>query len=120
MNIRREKNHPDLGIDFIADNFNKNPFGITRKETWVIEVKFYQNERFSINTIKQLFEYKRNMLPADSKMLLITNSILTSVAEEYLNDIQKMENTQIEVIDGLVLKNLIARRKKLISKFLKP
>lgn len=119
-NVRREENMPDLGIDFIADNFTKNPFGMTRKETWVIEVKFYQNERFSINTIKQLFEYKRNMLPADSKMLLITNSILTSVAEEYLSDIQKHENTQIEVIDGLALKNLVARRKKLINKFLKP
>ncbi|MBT3258191.1 MAG: TIR domain-containing protein [Deltaproteobacteria bacterium] len=120
INIRREKNSPDFGIDFIAENFTRNPFGMIRKETWVIEVKFYKNERFSINTLKQLFEYKRNILPADSKMLLITNSILTSVAEEYLNDIQKIENTQIEVIDGLVLKNLIARRKKLISKFLKP
>lgn len=120
INIRQEKCGPDFGVDFIAENFSKNPFGMTRKETWVIEVKFYQSERFSINAIKQLFEYKRSMLPADSKMLLITNSILTSVAEEYLNDIQKIENTQIEVIDGSVLRNLIARRKKLYSNFSKP
>ena len=117
-NIRRELQRSDYGIDFVAEAFTKNPFGFTQKETWIVEVKFYRNERFSIKKIKQLFEYKRNMLPHDSKMLLITNSILTSVAEEYLNDLQKHENTQIEVIDGLKLKKLIAKRKKLADTFI--
>ena len=117
-NIRREFNSSDYGIDFVADAFTKNPFGFTQKETWIVEVKFYRNERFSINTIKRLFEYKRSILPHDSKMLLITNSILTSVAEEYLDDLQKHENTQIEVIDGIKLKTLIAKRIKLINEFL--
>lgn len=117
-NIRREFHSSDYGIDFVADAFTKNPFGFTQKETWIVEVKFYRNERFSINTIRQLFEYKRSILPHDSKMLLITNSILTSVAEEYLSDLQKHENTQIEVIDGIKLKKLIAKRKKLVNEFL--
>ncbi|MAT50051.1 MAG: hypothetical protein CMK32_02575 [Porticoccaceae bacterium] len=117
-NIKREFHNSDYGIDFIAEAFTKNPFGSTQKETWIVEVKFYRNERFSINTIQQLFEYKRRILPHDSKMLLITNSILTSVAEEYLSDLQKHENTQIEVIDGIKLKKLIAKRKKLINEFL--
>lgn len=117
-NIRREFHRSDYGIDFVADAFTKNPFGFTQKETWIVEVKFYRNERFSINTIKQLFEYKRRILPHDSKMLLITNSILTSVAEEYLDDLQKHESTQIEVIDGIKLKKLIAKRIKLINEFL--
>lgn len=117
-NIRRNFSSSGYAIDFVADALTKNPFGFTQKETWIVEVKFYKNERFSINTIKQLFEYKRSMLPLDSKMLLITNSILTSVAEEYLGDIQKHENTQIEVIDGIKLKKLISRRKRLINEFL--
>lgn len=117
-NIRHEFHSSDYGIDFVAEAFTKNPFGFTQKETWIVEVKFYRNERFSINTIRQLFEYKRSVLPHDSKMLLITNSILTSVAEEYLSDLQKHENTQIEVIDGIKLKKLIAKRKKLINEFL--
>lgn len=117
-NIRREFPNSNYQIDFVADAFTKNPFGFTQKETWIVEVKFYENERFSINTIKQLFEYKRSILPHDSKMLLITNSILTSVAEEYLEDLQKHENTQIEVIDGIKLKKLIAKRIRLINKFM--
>lgn len=117
-NIRREFDSSSYGIDFVAEAFTKNPFGFTQKETWIVEVKFYRNERFSINTIKQLFEYKRSILPHDSKMLLITNSILTSVAEEYLSDLQRNENTQIEVIDGINLKKLIAKRKKLINEFM--
>lgn len=116
-NIKRKFHSSDYGIDFVADAFTKNPFGFTRKETWIVEVKFYRNERFSINTIKQLFEYKRKILPHDSKMLLITNSILTSVAEDYLSDLQKHENTQIELIDGIKLKKLIAKREKLVGEF---
>ena len=117
-NINRKSHSSGYGIDFVAEAFTKNPFGFTQKETWIVEVKFYRNERFSINTIKQLFEYKRSILPHDSKMLLITNSILTSVAEEYLSDLQEHENTQIEVVDGIKLKKLIAKRKKLINEFL--
>lgn len=117
-NIRHEPQSPDYGIDFIADAFTKNPFGFTQKETWIVEAKFYRNERFSINKIKQLFEHKRRILPHDSKILLITNSILTSVVQEYVNDLQEYENTQIEVIDGIKLKKLIAKRKKLINEFL--
>ncbi len=117
-NISREFHNSDYGIDFVAEAYTKNPFGFMQKEIWIVEVKFYENERFSINTIKQLFEYKRSILPHDSKMLLITNSILTSVAENYLEDIQKHENTQIEVIDGIKLKKLIAKRIKLINEFM--
>lgn len=117
-NIRRESHSIDYGVDFVAEAFTKNPFGFTQKETWIVEVKFYRDERFSINTIKQLYEYKRSILPHDSKMLLITNSILTSVAEEYLSDLQKHENTQIEVIDGIKLKKLISKRIRLINEFL--
>jgi len=116
-NIRHQEHSNDIVFDYKADYKRKSPFGINQIEHWLIEVKFYKKERFSINAIQQLIEYKRNLVPADLKLLLITNTIFTSVVEEYLKDFQKIENTQIEVIDGLLLKKLIVNRKNLLNKY---
>lgn len=118
-NIRHQELSKDRGFDFQADYKRKSPFGTTQVEHWLVEVKFYRKERFSISAIQQLLDYKRNLLPADIKLLLVTNSILTSVAEEYLHNFQKVENTQIEVVDGLLLKKLVAKRKRLLDKYFK-
>lgn len=104
-------------IDIKAEYETKSPFGNSQTEHWIVEVKFYKQERFSINAIKQLIEYKRNLLPADLKLLLVTNSILTSVVQEFLDKYQKIDNVQIDVIDGLQLKNLISKRKRLLDKY---
>lgn len=117
INIKYQETGSDKGFDFQADFKSKTPFGTTQIQHWLIEVKFYKQERFSINAIQQLLNYKRSLLPADIKILLITNSILTSVAENYLQDFQKIENTQIEVIDGLMLRKLVAKRKRLLDKY---
>jgi hypothetical protein len=117
INIKHQELSNDRGFDFQADFKRKSPFGTTQVEHWLVEVKFYKKERFSISAIQQLLEYKRNLLPADIKLLLVTNSILTSVAEKYLYDFQKIENTQIEVVDGLLLRKLVARRKRLLDKY---
>ncbi|RNC86015.1 MAG: TIR domain-containing protein [Balneola sp.] len=116
-NIKHQGVESDRGFDFKAEYKSKTPFGTIQIQHWLVEVKFYRHERFSINSIQQLLEYKRHLLPADIKLLLVTNSILTSVVESYLNDFQKIENTQIEVIDGLLLKKLVAKRKRLLDKY---
>lgn len=116
-NIKKEKRIHNFIIDYTAEFISKNPFGMRKKELWLIETKFYRDDRFSVNSIQQLFEYKRQALPSDSKMLLVTNSILTSVVEEYLTDIQHIENTQIEIIDGLLLKKLVSRKTKLLNRY---
>lgn len=116
-NVKAEFTNQDMRFDYIGEYSSKNPFGMRKKETWIVEVKFYREERFSINAIRELVEIKKGLLPADIKMLLVTNSILTSVAEEYLNDIQKVENIQIDVIDGLLLKKLVSKRKRLLKKY---
>lgn len=118
-NIQHQRNIRGIEIDFSAEFDSKSPFGISFRQQWLVEVKFYKQERFSINAIQQLIDYKRQLLPADLKLLLVTNSILTSVAQEYLNKYQKIENTQIEVIDGLQLKQLVSNRKRLLDKYFK-
>lgn len=117
FNIQSQHHSKDYGIDIKAEYESKSPFGTTRKEHWIVEVKFYKQERFSVNAIKHLIEYKRHLLPADLKLLLVTNSILTSVVQDYLDNYQKIENTQIEVIDGVLLKQLISKRKRLLDKY---
>jgi HJR/Mrr/RecB family endonuclease len=115
--IETQHHSKDFGIDIKAEYETKSPFGTIQNEHWIVEVKFYRQDRFSISTIQQLIEYKRQLLPADLKLLLVTNSILTSVVQEYLENFQKIENTQIEVIDGLLLKQLVSKRKRLLDKY---
>lgn len=115
--IESQHHSQDFGIDIKAEYETKSPFGTIRNEHWIVEIKFYRQDRFSISTIQQLIDYKRQLLPADLRLLLVTNSILTSVAQEYLEKFQKIENTQIEVIDGLLLKQLISKRKRLFDKY---
>lgn len=116
FNIIQGNDNRDIGADYICEYYSKDPFGNKIKETWMIEVKFYKSERFSINSVYQLYNYKKNNFPIDSKLLLITNSILTSPTIEYLDNLVKNENTHITVIDGPLLEKLILKRKKLARK----
>jgi hypothetical protein len=88
-NIKREDRFNDRGVDFIAEYFSSNPFGQKRKEIWMIETKFYSESRFDIKTIKQVTDLYKYINKEDAKLLLITNSQINSVVEDYLNDIRK-------------------------------
>lgn len=107
----------DFGIDLIGEYWNKNPFGQKNKETWIVEIKYYGNERFSTNSIYQLVDYYKRFKERNANLLLITNSILTSVSEEFLEEIQKDKKIPIVVLDGNSLKQIIPSRKKLLNKY---
>lgn len=116
-NIQKEQESRDAGFDFVAEYFPKNPFGQKRKELWLIETKFYSKSRFDIKTIKQVIERYKYNNKKNANLLLITNSQLNTVVEEYLNDIRVDNNFNIEIIDGLLLKKLIANRKRIANKY---
>jgi len=115
--IERTPISMDGGYDFIAKSKSKNPFGQFRIEKWIIEVKLYKHNRFSINQIKELLNVKEKLNQPDLNFLLITNSQLSSVTKQYLKDYEKTNNTNIELIDGQFLTNLISNRKKLVDKY---
>jgi hypothetical protein len=117
INIEREQRLNDRGIDFMAEHISRNPFGQKRKEVWMIESKFYSQSRFDIKTIKQVVELYKYINKADAKLLLITNSQLNSVVEEYLDDLRRSSFVDIEVVDGLLLKKLIANKKSILNKY---
>jgi len=116
-NIQHQSRVNDLAIDFIAESYNKDIFGFPIKETWIIETKFYREERFSINSLQQLINTFYHINRMDAKILIITNSVLTSVANEFIEDVQRDRNLEIKVLDGTKLKKTIAKRKKLLTKY---
>ena len=103
----------DRGFDYICEYYAKDPFGNKTKETWLVETKYYKNDRFSINNIQKLYNYMKTKFPDNSKMLMITNSILNSAAMEYLDKIKRDTLTDIIVIDGSTFERLIYKRKRL-------
>ncbi len=116
-NIKREERFNGREIDFIAEYFSKNPFGQKKKELWMIESKFYSESRFDIKTIKQVIDLYKYIDKEDAKLLLITNSQINSVVEDYLNEIRRENYLDIEVVDGLLLKKLIASKKRILKKY---
>ncbi|MGV0827747.1 TIR domain-containing protein [Empedobacter brevis] len=117
INIQREQKFNDKGVDFMAEYLAKNPFGQKKKEIWMIETKFYSEARFDIKAIKNIVDLYKYINKEDAKVLLITNSQLTSVVEEYLEDLRRSSFVEIDVIDGLLLKKLIAKRSRILNKY---
>lgn len=117
FNIERQSGGGDRGIDFIAEHFYNSPFGIKHKETWIIETKFYRESRVDLNTIKKLLDSYKYVSKENTNILLITTSILTSVVQEYINDAQEKHNIDFDVVDGLTLKKLISRKKRILKKY---
>ena len=115
--IQREERINNREVDFIAETYTKDVFGIPNKETWMIETKFYREERFSINMLNQIIGLYEYINREDAGILLITNSVLTSVAEEYIKNAKRERNLEIKVIDGTLLKKLVSKRKRLINKY---
>ncbi|WP_430899755.1 MULTISPECIES: TIR domain-containing protein [unclassified Paraflavitalea] len=117
INIQREQTINDKGVDFIAEFLSRSPFGLKTKEVWMIETKFYSESRFDIKAIKQIVELYKHKNKEGAKVLLVTNSQFTSVVEEYLEDLKRSDIIEIDLIDGLLLKKLIAKRSRLLNKY---
>lgn len=117
FNIERQDGRNDYGIDFIANHFNISPFGIKRKETWVVETKFYKNSRVDLATIHKLLNSYKYIGNRDAKILLITNSVPTSVVQDFISDAQQKYNVDFDVVDGVALKKLISKKKKILKKY---
>lgn len=114
--IIQGENNRDLGVDYICEYNAKDPFGQKVKEVWMVEVKFYKNERFSINEIKKLYYYVQASSQKGANLLMITNNILNSAAMEYLNDLKENAPTQVTVIDGPAFERLIYRKTRLVNR----
>ncbi len=104
------------GFDFAASFVDRDPFGTVRHESWLIEAKFYRNERVSLQALRQMVGYMVTVTGAH-KGLVITNSQLTSVSVKFLQDVTEKAGREIRVIDGTELRALLLRYPELVKRY---
>jgi len=115
-NIQYETQVRGLRADIIAEYQQKDPFGVETREVWIVEIKFYKSEKADLRSLYQLMQYVVE-LPERYKVLLITNSQLTSTAKEWLKNAQDLQRFRIRVIEGPELKNLLIRYPELVQEY---
>jgi len=105
---------PDIKAEYLL----KDPFGVETSEVWLVETKFYKKERASLRSLYQMMNYFLAFPGRYNKILLITNSQLTSAAKDWLFwTFQKEHRVQIRVIEGPELKNLLLGFPRLIQEY---
>lgn len=94
----------DAGADLRATYRRLDPFGLPEAQVWLVETKLYAHERVSVETIRQ-FAGVLSQAPGGTHGLLVTNTQLTSVAEEYVGEV--LRDVSLRVLDGVRLRRLL-------------
>jgi hypothetical protein len=102
------RHRPDLGVDLRATYQRVDPFGSPETEVWLVETKLYSHERVSVDAIRKLAGTLA-VASGETRGLLVTNAQLTSVAREYLAELERSPHVQLRVLDGVELKRLLRR-----------
>jgi hypothetical protein len=106
--LTAEPRNADMGRDLV---------GTRGGEYWVIEVKQYTPQRrMSVSVIDQLIGQLRRYKP-EANGLLVTSGQLTSVAQDYLDNASDQLGGRVRVIDGIELKQLLAKHPDLIERY---
>jgi hypothetical protein len=71
-----------------------------------VETKLYSHERVSVDVIRKLAGTLA-VAPGFTRGLLVTNAQLTSVALEYVADLERSQKVRLRVLDGVELKRLL-------------
>jgi hypothetical protein len=106
----------DGGVDIIASYRSRDPFGAEYTDTWLVETKLYREQRVSVAALEQM----RSMLfhaGVGNKGLIVTNSRLTSVARDFLEDSSNRSAHELRVVDGTELANLLIQHPDLIRTY---
>jgi restriction endonuclease Mrr len=89
--------------------------GGEKGETWVVQAKFYREQRVSVDVLRQTLVFLTSS--AISHGLIVTNSGLTSVAREVLSDWKEKSGPELRVIDGPELTSLLLRHPELVHRY---
>ncbi len=104
---------PDAGFDLKATYPTRDPFGVLKDELWLVQVKLYRRDRVSISSIHEMVG-RLMSFTGSSKGLIVTNSQLTSVAREFLDDFSIKSRAEVRIIDGAELRQLLLRHPDLV------
>jgi len=102
--------------DIVAEYSTCDPFGARVTEIWLVETKFYRNERPDLESIHRLTAYIRT-LPEKYKLLLVTNGQLTSTAKEWAQTSWNTTRSQVRIIEGPELKKLLLSHKDIVEEY---
>lgn len=116
INIQYEVQIGKWLVDIKAEYVQRDPFGVETSEMWLVETKFYKNERADLQSLHQLTVYLQGF-PERYKGLLVTNGQLTSAAKQWLQTTQEETRMQIRVIEGPELKKLLLCYPGLVRKY---
>ena len=116
--IEKEFRINDRIYDLKAVFSRFDPFETRVSDTWLIELKFYKNSKADLKSIHQ-FTDNLMVLPENYKGLLITNSVITSASNEWLDYNRKSKRIEIKIIDSTELKRLLLKKKKIVNKYFK-
>ena len=104
-----------LKVDIKAEREATDPFGKAQPETWLVETKFYRDERASLSILRQIVAYAQMLPPQGFHLLLVTDSQLTPAARQYLAQASGASN--VTVIEGPQLKRLVLSHEQLVEKY---
>jgi hypothetical protein len=114
--VEEQASSLDRGYDLKAQFPQQNPFGSRSDETWLIELKFYGNQRPSLKSVSQLASYVAS-LPEGVKGVVITNGKFTSVARDWLASEEDKKRRRIDLIDGTALTRLIINHPEIVKRY---
>jgi len=117
--IQKENRGYDRNFDIIAEYRYKDPFGKDIYESWLIEIKYYSEDRVRLETIdnfrRHLWELRE--LDVKYKGLLITNGKLSSTILNKIDHYNERGEITLKLIDGTELKRLLLKNDSLIKKY---
>lgn len=96
----------DLGVDMRASRRVVDPFGAVETETWLVECKLYGRGRISVDVIRQMAGFLA-MAPVTTRGLLVSTAQITSVARDYLAELERTARVRLRVLDGAELTALL-------------
>lgn len=103
----------EMEADLIATYEKQDPFRGIISEKWLFELKLYHNSRPNLKSLYKLADYLN--IEMNTRVVLITNSQLTSVAYDWLNKSKFKEF--IYIVDGTELRRLLVMNNELIKKY---
>ena len=117
--IQKEDYGKDFDFDLTAEYKNKDPFGKDVYESWLIEIKYYHEDRVRLETIDHFNQYLRDLRKdeVNYKGLLITNGKLSSTILNKIDHYNERDQISLRVIDGTELKRLLLKNSSLIEKY---
>ena len=116
LGLKVEARPGHSGIDLRASRQVLDPFGRPETETWLVECKLYSQSRISVAAIRQMVGWLATA-SATTRGLLVSTTQVTSVAQKYLDDLERGSRMRLRVLDGIELAALLREHADLADRY---